>query len=198
MPEVTGENIRSVCGALKSAYAIIDQFADIVRQEIVEKQKVLPMSSGYEGLEAAAGCIGEALDLLGDEDAPAYAKRTVNAESTRKSLRDAYGACERSLRNAKPDSPVSETALYLMNCAYSFLNLTFEADARESIGRALEIYDLAENAAAEIRSIPARDIESCYLSPEGAKLHEELDGVMSVFGSLRPGYDIAKETEEDK
>lgn len=184
----SNSDISRVLSLLKQAYAITDQFRDIVESEIVGKQDVLPMTSTYEGLGSAMAFIGEALDILGDPGAPAYEKHVIGVDDTRDEIRSAYGICDEASRNIRPDSPLAGAAAYLKSCMYSLLDLTFSNDSQESLGKSLEICEIGDDVLDDIEAMPEEERDACYISPEAIKLHEKASEIRTVFEKLRPRH----------
>lgn len=181
---------------LKKAYAIADQFKDMVDSEILEKGGTLLMSSTYEGLASAAAYIGQALEAIGDPDAPAYQKHALQAESTRDAVRAAYARCVAITSHIIPGSAsgglLGDAMAYLENCLYVMLGKTYAQDPQQAIGNILEICDLGCNALDDIDAIPEEELDTCLDPSHGINMKEEITALRDLFASLRPKYDPDK------
>ncbi len=182
---------------LHKAYEIVEQFDDIVKTELVEKQKLLPMTDGYEGLASALGYIGAALDALSDPENPSirHKRLVIEVPETRALITDAHQACTIVSKNLHPEGELMHATMFLESCFYSLLNAVYQDDAQSELNRVLEICECGDEALDTIESVPDEKCDEEYLNPAGQRIHPRIKQFREVFSKLRPKYDGRKESE---
>ena len=193
------QDFSKVSSDLKNAYAIIDQINDIIHDELIEKQNILPMTVDFQGLESAMAYIGETLEELNDEAADIYNKHVISQFETRENLKKAYRECNDADKNIKPESYLADICAYLKTCFYVILNATYknQSDAQSSIERVFDICDAGENALNDLEAMPEEDKINSYISPESDKLHDLIPDLQSILKSLRPRFDPDKNNNQE-
>ena len=184
---------------LENAYRIIDAFREILEEEITPKMQIMFMTDDFQGLEAACGYLGGVIE----KEIPRgiYKQLVITTEETRKTLADAYQACQLVSENVKENSDMAQAIMYLKSCFYTLLNKTYvkDTDIQDAIGNMFEICDYGLETLDTIESVQDNECDEAYLNTGGQRIHARITQLREAFNTLRPKMTeetIANETKE--
>lgn len=176
--------------ALHDAFAIVREFRDMLRTEIQEKQNMLLMSSGHEGLDTALG-------LLGGIDPALGCGLAVQVPGTRSAIKTAYAHLEAVMPNTVDGSPAQQACCQMEAALFTVLNMAYEdGKAQDALEKSLSAAAFGLELAEALLEAGQESLDDCYLSASGQKLTDErLELLAGTFRSLRPRAETGNRDE---
>lgn len=180
--------------ALKEAYAIIDEFNDILKKDM-EKSGILTLSSKFQTLNSACGYIGGLIHKSDDDTL--YKQLVISKIETRNIISDAAQACELIIRNLNTESELYRAVRFIDNCYLAILDMTYieNTEIQNAINNILELCDHGIEALETIEAVNDETCNNQYLQLDGYRIHERIPQFKHAFNILRPKYNADSDNE---
>lgn len=175
------ETVAVPRSVLERAYAIADNFSDMLSGDVMRRTGILYMTDGYEGLDAACGLLGPYLG--GDRK-----HLLVTGEDARQALKDAYLAVSLAAGNSKEGTELADICAGLEAALYGLLNMCYNGGdmLKSGIESALGVCGYADDILDGLEQAGPESLEGMYENPSGSRLDTAVPLARSAIAALRP------------